>query len=525
VSSIPATSTAQVARVSDRTHHRQLVRATGVWGFWTLVSRIAGFAREILLARAFGTSAAASTIVVAQTVPNLSRALVSEEVARGAVLPLVSEELAESDEAEAWQLTSATALWSTVVMGVVSMVVWFTSSWSVHMVDPGMAGNAEFESQTTEVMRTLVPLILISGLTASSSAFLVAKRRFGVAGVAMACANVPVVITLLLVARPSVQLVAALITVGAVLQAAIQVIAAVGARRAGRISWRARRLAEAGKLAVPVVLTLGAASFSGLIDIAFASTVGTGGPAALDKAFRLMLVPYGVFAVAVGVVAMPSLVDAALKQKDMFDRELVRVTRLQAAMLLPAALVMGLAATPIVSLIYQRGAFNTESTGLTADALVGIAFVLPAMGLSLVGSRAWLSQKRPWLPACFSLIGLALNGLLDWALVGPFGLLGIGVSTAFVHGGLGIGLIIGAAHERRRVLQQLGSFAARLTTANAAAALAGVGVAAVASLFVGGFVALTAAILIAAAILGVAAVAVGLDDYARIVSSLRRSHT
>jgi len=521
MSAFSATSARDVLRASERTHHRRIVRAAGIWGVWTLVSRIAGFAREILLARAFGTSAAGSTIVVAQTVPNLGRVLVSEEVARGAVLPLVTEELADEDEAEAWRLTTATAAWSTVMMAVFSVVAWLTAAWSVRVVAPGIAGKSpDFRAETTSVLRILLPLILCSGLTASSSAFLVAKRRFGVAGIAMVGANVPLVATLLFVRHPSVKLAAALIAAGAALQAAMQVFGALRARQAGRASLRARHLLTVGRLAIPVVLTLGAASFSGLIDIAFASTVGTGGPAALDKAFRLMLVPYGVFAVAVGVVAMPSLVEAALRRSNEFDGELVRATRLQAALLLPAALLLGLAATPIVSLIYQRGAFDAASTRLTANALVGGAFVLPALGLSLIGSRAWLSRKRAWVPACCSLMGLVLNGLIDWALVGPLGLLGIGISTAIVHGTLGIGFIVSAAREPRVVIRQLGSFAAKLIASNGAAVAVAIAVAAAVGLVANGLLAGVIGIGVAVGVLIGAAVVVRLDDYATIWASL-----
>jgi putative peptidoglycan lipid II flippase len=525
VSVVPAAHARSDPRGSEQSAHRRLVRATGVWSFWTLVSRIAGFAREVLLARAFGTSLAASSLVVAQTVPNLMRTLVSEEVARGAVLPLVTEELVADEDVEAWRLTTATAAWATVLMGVISVAVWFAAEASVRLVAPGIVhANASFAPQAARILHILLPLVLASGITAASSAYLVAKRRFGIAGIAMVGANVPLVATLLFVRHPSVELAAALVTAGAVLQAAIQAWAAIRLRSASGFWWTARHLRVAGRLAIPVVLTLGAASFSGLIDVAFASTVGTGGPAALDKAIRLMLVPYGVFAVAVGVVAMPSLVEAALAADSRFDRELVRATQLQGAMLVPAALLLGLAATPVVSLVYRHGAFGAASTRLTANALIGFAFVLPAIGLSLIGSRAWLSQKRAWLPAACSLIGLALNGLLDWAFVGPFGLLGIGLSTAAVHGALGTTFIIGAARDRRRVAVRLGVFSARLLVTSIAAvacALAVVHLAAFAGTIGAGVFALAAGgvVLVGAASL------VRLDEYAQIVASLKPPRT
>jgi putative peptidoglycan lipid II flippase len=523
MNSLPGTWSAQVdvGQLTEHALHRRFVRASVVWGLLTFFSRAAGFAREVLLARAFGTSVAASTIVVAQTVPNLSRTLLSEEVSRGAVLPLLTEELVSEDEAEAWRLTTATAAWSSLITVALAALAWLTASWSVRRIAPGLATeNGNFSGQAAEVLRILLPLIVCSGVAASSSAFLLAKRRFGVAGTAMAAANVPLVGTLLFVRHPSVDLAAALISAGAVLQAAMQVAGALRARKAGRFAWRARRLLAAGKLAFPVVLTLGAASFSGLVDVAFASTVGTGGPAAFDKAFRLVLVPYGVFAVAIGVVALPSLVEAALKKNGEFDAELVRATRLQATLLLPSALMIGLAATPIVSVIYERGAFGEASTRLTANALIGLAFVLPAMGLSLIGSRAWLSRKRPWPPALLWLVGIFLNGVLDWLLVRPLGLLGIGVSTAVVHGLLGVCLILGAASDRRFALRQLGSFAARLAAANSASATAGLAVVPAVASSVGSIAAAAFGVAAAGSVLLVAASVVRLDDYTVIGASL-----
>ena len=132
----------------------------------------------------------------------------------------------------------------------------------------------------------------------------------------------------------------------------------------------------------------------------------------------------GVFAVAIGVVALPSLARAALDRGD-FDGELVRAVRLQAVILLPLAVATALLADDIVDIAYERGAFNEASSALTSDALVGVAVALPALGLSLVGTRAWISRRRPWTPALVATVGLVLNAGLDAALIGPLGVMGI----------------------------------------------------------------------------------------------------
>ena len=197
-------------------------------------------------------------------------------------------------------------------------------------------------------------------------------------------------------------------------------------------------------LAPPIVISLSMANLSGVVDMAFSSLVSVGAPAALDKAFRLVLLPYGVFAVAIGVVALPSLARAALDHGD-FDGELVRAVRLQAVILLPLAVATALLADDIVGIAYERGAFNEASSALTSDALVGVAVALPAMGLSLVGTRAWISRQRPWTPALLATARARLNAGLDAALIGPLGVMGIGFATAVVHAGAGL-----APHPHRK---------------------------------------------------------------------------
>jgi putative peptidoglycan lipid II flippase len=453
---------------------RRLIHGSRLWALWTFIGRIIGFAREVLLASAFGTSAPASALVIAQTIPNLSRALVSEEVARGALLPVLSEELAAEDDGDhrAWALTRAFAAASTLILLVVSLAVALTASLTVGLIAHGNAA----QGQAVELLRILVPLVVLNGAIAAASGYLVAQRRFGAAGAGAALFNLPLVLALVLVAHLTIVEAALLIVAGALFQALYQILAArrLAPRRAAVVN-RAQ-LKMVFRLSLPVALALGAANFSGLIDIAFSSGVAAGAPAAFDKAFRVMLVPYSVFAVAVAVVAMPSLVEAALARDGRFADELLAATRLQAALLATPAVVVGVWATPIVRFVFERGAFDTSSTKLTSNALAGMAFVLPALGLSLLGTRAWLSQKRAWIPAAAGVAGMALNALLDWVLVTPLGLFGLGLATAVVHASVGVVLLVTAVPKPRRFALRFASFAARLGLVNGVAAAAAGGI-------------------------------------------------
>jgi putative peptidoglycan lipid II flippase len=262
------------------------------------------------------------------------------------------------------------------------------------------------------------------------------------------------------------------------------------------------------------------ANFSGLIDVAFASTVGAFGPAALDKAFRLIQLPYGVIAVAIGVVALAELARTS-QQPHEFDHDLSSSVRLQLAILVPIAIVTAIAAEPIVRVIYERGAFNALSTEVTSHALVGFAPALPALGLSLIASRAWLSKKRPWIPAGVATAGLAMNALLDWILIGPFGIAGIGIATAVAHTAVGGVLLYSVAYDRRRVTAEVVGALGRLVLACALAAGAGFVVWVVARVAATQDVSTIAACAVFLVTLPAIGASLGLDDYRRAADALK----
>ena len=125
----------------------------------------------------------------------------------------------------------------------------------------------------------------------------------------------------------------------------------------------------------------------------------------------------------------------------------MRTVRFLAALLVPAAVALGLLSDELVGLAYERGEFDAASRALTADALVGFAFALPALGLSLVGTRAWISKRRPWPPTAATFVGLLVNAGLDALLIGPLGVAGIGIATAVAHGSVGLSLMLTASED------------------------------------------------------------------------------
>ena len=426
-----------------------LTRRSLAFGTGILASRLTGLVREILIARTLGTSAAASALVVAQLVPNLLRGLVGDEVAQGALATVLSDARKSGGLLLAWKVLRRFTIASSIIMGVLTLCMLPTASFIVEPIAPGLPATARKQAEV--MVRLLSPIVATSGLAASGTAALLIQGRVGILAALNAMSNIPVIIWLLLVPYGAAESVAGFIALGLCLQGLLQFF--LGARHirtqaasSNRHSeWsrgeERRQLRRIGKLALPVALTMGAASLSGLIDTAFASLVGSDGPAALDKAFRLMLLPYGMLGLAVSVSVMPALFSAS---GSAFTAELRKALRLQIALVAPVACILWVAAEPIVRITFERGAFGDRSVQFTSSALQGMAFVLPALGLSALGTRAWTTRGLPWLPCVAGFVAMAANLGLDAILVGPLGLFGLALATALAHGSLGLYLLFRA---------------------------------------------------------------------------------
>jgi putative peptidoglycan lipid II flippase len=154
-------------------------------------------------------------------------------------------------------------------------------------------------------------------------------------------------------------------------------------------------------------------------------------PAAIDRAFRLYMLPQGMFSVAVATVLFPALARLATRRDYDGLRALTSTGVRQIALLLiPAAVCTLVLAEPITRLVYQRGAFNTVSTGLVSTALFWFSFSLPFAGINLLLTRTFFSLQRPWLPTTLAAGTLVLNLILSIVFARAFGIGGIVFATA-----------------------------------------------------------------------------------------------
>jgi putative peptidoglycan lipid II flippase len=184
-------------------------------------------------------------------------------------------------------------------------------------------------------------------------------------------------------------------------------------------------------LMLPVTIGLGLINFNLLINSTLGSLVSDDAPRAIDAAFRIYMLPQGMFSVAIATVLFPALSRlAARKDFDGLRALLGNGMRQVFLLLIPAAAATLALSTPITRLIYQHGAFGASSTELVSTALFWFSFSLPFSGVNLLLTRTFFSLQRPWITTGIAALNLGVNVAVSVALYKPFGIAGIVVGTA-----------------------------------------------------------------------------------------------
>jgi putative peptidoglycan lipid II flippase len=181
---------------------------------------------------------------------------------------------------------------------------------------------------------------------------------------------------------------------------------------------------------LPVTVSLGLINFNLLINSTVGFLVSDQAPAAIDKAFRIYMLPQGIFSVAVTTVLFPTMARLAARHEfEDLRSTMANGMRQIVLLLIPAAAAILVLSEPMVRLVYERGEFDAASTDLVATALFWFAFSLPFNGIFLLLTRTFFSLQRPWVPTAISGINLAITALAALALYSPFGVGGIVAAT------------------------------------------------------------------------------------------------
>ena len=392
-----------------------------------MASRVLGLAREMMFAGLFGGSKWMDCFYLAFKVPNLLRDLFAEGALSQAFVTTFSKRLKAEGEASAWALANKMMTLATVFMSGVVLLGLLLAPAIVNLLTSLAGGgssprdyNPEEIALTVTMVRVMYPFILLVSLAALVMGMLNARNVFGMPALSSCFFNLGSMIGGAALGYwmdpnwgPQSLIGFSIgVVIGGLAQLLCQFPALkdVGYRFVADFNWRDSGVRQILKLMGPAVIAASVVQINVVVNAMFAYGVGEGAVSWLSYAFRLMQLPIGVFGVAVATVTLPALSRAALGGIDGDFREtLAKGLRLVAFLVLPSTLGLVMLAEPIVSLLYERGAFDAADRVQTAAALRAYGYGLLAYAWLKVLQPAFYAIDKRWLPMMVSIFALGMN--------------------------------------------------------------------------------------------------------------------
>ena len=400
-----------------------LLRAITTVGGYTLISRVLGFIRDVLLAAILGAGAAADAFVVAFKLPNLFRRLFAEGAFNAAFVPLFARRLAAEGRDAAREFAEqaqAVLLFALVVFVLIAEAV---MPWAMRVIAPGFLADPAKFALAVELTRITFPYLLFVSLVSLIGGALNALERFA------ATSATPIFLNLVMIAglvgwrwyAPSAAHGAAWgVTVAGFAQL---VWLALVLRSAGMgLGFRLPKLTPEVKrlliLMLPVAFGAGVYQINVVVDVVIASFLPSGSVSFLYYADRLNQLPLGVVGIAIGTALLPILARQIRAGED--SEALANQNRaLEVALVLtlPAAAALIVIAQPIIAVLFERGAFGPEAVAATALALAAYAAGLPAHVLAKVFTPGYFAREDTATPVKIAVLVMVVNAALAVVLM------------------------------------------------------------------------------------------------------------
>ena len=434
----------------------RLYQSFATVGGMTMLSRVLGFVRDMLIALVLGTGPVADAFFVAFRFPNLFRRLFAEGAFNAAFVPLFAKRL-EGEGVEAARKFAQEALSAlTAVLLILTAVAEITMPGLMYVIAPGFASTPDKFDLAVQLTRIAFPYLLCVSLVALFSGALNALGKFALAAFAPVLLNVVFVFVLgglaLAGTRETPEAGEALawaVFVGGFAQLGALLF---GARGAGislklqrpRLTEGVRRLVRLG---IPGVIAGGITQVNILIGTIIASLQDSA-VSWLYYADRIYQLPLGVIGIAVGVVLLPDLsrklragnLEAAIESKN-------RSLEFSMFFTLPAAVALLAVPSPIIQVLFERGAFTASDTSASATALAAFAVGLPAFVAIKVFSPAFFAREDTRTPMIYAAISVVVNVVGSLSMFYIIGHVGIAIATSLA-GWVNTALLAGTLLKR-----------------------------------------------------------------------------
>jgi putative peptidoglycan lipid II flippase len=421
------------------TGNTKVVKAAGIIGSMTFLSRILGYIRDMVIASIFGAGLYTDAFIAAFRIPNLMRRLFGEGSLSVAFVPVFSEYLVKEHSHSAHKLVRATLrlliviLIITVVLGILFAPV------IVKVVAPGFEDVPQKMGLTVSLSRLMFPYLFFIGLVALSTAILNTLGHFTAPALAPVFLNVGMITALLgtylFSHRLDVLIIA--LSIGVLFGGGLQMVLQLPFLMQSGIDFKWRGplfhpgLKKVGRLMLPTVLGSAVYQINILIGTLLASQLPDGSISYLYYADRLVQFPLGIFAVALGTAVLPTLSRQAAngnysELKETFSEAL----RLIFFLTLPAMAGLLVLRQSIVVILFQRGAFDAQTSKLTADALLYYGMGLWAYSAVRILLPTFYALQNTWVPVKSAVVSIGVNIAFGIILMRPMGHCGLALATA-----------------------------------------------------------------------------------------------
>lgn len=409
-------------------------RATGKVSAAVMASRVLGLVRDVLFAALFPRHLM-DVFFMAYKVPNLLRDLFAEGALSQAFVTTFSKKLKSEGETSAWALANKMMTLAAVFMSLITLLGIVAAPWIVELLTSlARSGQTPRDYDPAEValivtmVRIMYPFILLVSLAALVMGMLNARGIFGMPALSSCFFNLGSILGgvgfgyWLDPAWGSRALLGLAfgVIIGGIAQLTCQfpALRRVGYRFAADFQWKDPGVRQILRLMGPAVIAASVVQVNVVVNSMFAYSLQEGSVSWLNWAFRLMQLPIGVFGVAVATVTLPALSRAAVGGiGEDFKPTLSKGLRLVAFLVLPSTLGLVLLAEPIVSVLYERGAFDAHDRMQTAAALRAYGYGLLCYAWLKVIQPAFYAIDKRWIPMMVSILALGINVGFNWFFV------------------------------------------------------------------------------------------------------------
>lgn len=422
-----------------------LLKSTLNTGSMTLISRISGLVRDVVLATSFGATLAADAFYVAFRIPNFFRRIFGEGAFSQSFVPVLSEYRNRSDVDAIRVFISHMAASLSLILLLVVVLGMLMASGIVTLLAPGFLDEPEKFSITVTMLQICFPYLLFISLVAMSAGIMNAYHHFTVPAFTPVLLNLCMIAAALLLA-PLMGGSAVALAWGVFIAGFVQLFFQFPKLRSmnllimPRINWKDEGVRKVGKLMIPAIIGSSAAQISLLINTILASFLVTGSVTWLYYSDRLMEFPLGIFGIALATVILPALSDTHhSKTKKEFSALLDWALRWAVLIGLPASIALVLLSEALLATLFQYRAFTVWDVEMASKSLVAFSLGLPGLILIKVLAPGFFARQDTRTPARIAVIAVVVNIVFSLLLIKPLAHTGLALAltiSAYVNSGM-----------------------------------------------------------------------------------------